>query len=627
MTFIEAITTIIICIFYLFSCLGAGFWASRVIEQSPLGIYNRTSIHELNIVFLLGSCVLTIIWSALLSTSIFSSFIVTFVLSIFAIIGLQYFRIKSNTILLSYINLYKSLMSDNFPWKCITFFTITIILLSAIICFSPLDPYNDAAAFYMVLPKLMASTNEYSLVSGYESFMSIGLFGELHYAALMIIGSGIGAKVYAWLFGLSTAITIAAITGFMGAGQRGKLISISMVYSSTAFLYIIGDGKTDIFGAALGCAAFYSLTETESDSYIKKYFYAGLFSGFAIIAKISYLPIMFTSILIYIVLRHIIGKNYNYYDLKTNIMHLSKSATWIFLGMIIPFIFHLHKNWIIFEEPFLPFFYFGENIYGNTWAYQSWFTTDIIRKIILTYPLALVFGRYPMQYGNLSVLLLAFLPLLFFLPREKLNINSRLVHLTIASVIGISVWVILRPGIFAPRYMLFALLLIVPIIAFGLENFLKISDKKYFLNIFIIGICIIHVIYFNRFYFHKVKKRFSENEKRSSVEYVFDYLNDIVTDEKRVLTLSYYTYWLKPNILQNLIKSDERIYIFKEEKEDIEEILTRACNRGFKYVLINLVTHQEWLNRISKQKNYEDLKLDLIIKNKEYVLYKMERNL
>ena len=70
---------------------------------------------------------------------------------------------------------------------------------------------GDAAAFYMILPKIMANSHELIPVPGYESFMSVGLQGEMHYAALMVLGSADAAQLFEWPTILAGAVIFLAI--------------------------------------------------------------------------------------------------------------------------------------------------------------------------------------------------------------------------------------------------------------------------------------------------------------------------------------------------------------------------------------------------------------------------------
>jgi len=90
-------------------------------------------------------------------------------------------------------------------------------------------------------------------------------------------------------------------------------------------------------------------------------------------------------------------------------------------------------------------------------AYYSAATT---RRLVLTYPLALTYGRYWAQNGNLSPLVIAFLPLLLWLPRPVSWRASRLAALTLGTLVGLGFWVALMPSIFMPRYILSSLLML-----------------------------------------------------------------------------------------------------------------------------------------------------------------------
>ncbi len=82
------------------------------------------------------------------------------------------------------------------------------------------------------------------------------------------------------------------------------------------------------------------------------------------------------------------------------------------LAMLIP---HFIKNALLFGEPFAPFL----TLHGQAShiTSQRWFSPETTAEIVAVYPLALVFGRYPMMGGTLSPLLLMVAPLVIFLPQ------------------------------------------------------------------------------------------------------------------------------------------------------------------------------------------------------------------
>jgi hypothetical protein len=113
------------------------------------------------------------------------------------------------------------------------------------------------------------------------------------------------------------------------------------------------------------------------------------------------------------------------------------------------------KNWAMSGEPFAPIFYFGVPGIDTD---QVYYTTATTIRLVLTYPLVLIFGNYWNQHGNLSVLLPAFLPLGFigFAHRPRRDLWA----LTAAAILGLFCWTALWPSTFAPRYYL--VVLVVP---------------------------------------------------------------------------------------------------------------------------------------------------------------------
>ena len=75
-------------------------------------------------------------------------------------------------------------------------------------------------------------------------------------------------------------------------GRRGQWIALTMLFTSSAIIWLSGDGKTDLFAVAFGFAAIYWGMQLRHGSWWMAFWLTGLFSGFAIVAKFSYLPVM-----------------------------------------------------------------------------------------------------------------------------------------------------------------------------------------------------------------------------------------------------------------------------------------------------------------------------------------------
>jgi hypothetical protein len=110
---------------------------------------------------------------------------------------------------------------------------------------------------------------------------------------------------------------------------------------------------------------------------------------------------------------------------------------------------------------------------GSSWLNQAWLSPAAQRRLVAAYPLALVFGSFPMQYGNLSALALAFAPLALALRAARRAFRGPLGAVTLGALAGLALFVALRPSVLAPRYYLAPLLLLAFAPAAGAERALR----------------------------------------------------------------------------------------------------------------------------------------------------------
>ena len=596
----------------------------RVIERYFDGFTRAFTPSSIASTFLLGSGVLATLWSIVLSLHAFYVYIVFGIVITFALIGCRFILKEKSGIRTTLSAYWQYLTSLSLAWKGIICLTATIILQTAIVSLSPLQSNGDAAAYYMVLPKLFNETHTFSLLRGYETFMTIGIHGELHFASLMSLGSDWGAKLITWPIGIACAIILAEITKIVGASTRAQIITIAMVYTSTAYILLIGDGKTDLFGAAMGCAAFLWLIRNDIEFKSYRYLIVGLFTGFAIIAKISYLPVIIPCIFLFTIWNHFTEKENKISSKLDGLSVLGRNIIWILIGLTLPGIIHVIKNWLLFGEPFAPFFYIGNNLFPDRWVNQSWFSPEDIRKIILTYPLALIFGKYPMQYGNLSVLLLAFAPLLILIPRSRESLNSIAVKLLITGVAGVIIWIIIRPGAFAPRYILFLLLFFIPIVSWSIDYVLSNEKRPRILSTVISLIFLSYLIVFNGLYAQKVAERFDKNTERQSLIKASTILNELTDSDDRVLSLSPFTYWLKSEILLNLATAEEADKIVNSEEKSSTDIWNLIYDFDFDYVLIDKNTDSQLTQKLFTPFANNDFVVNKIFQEQHYSIFEVK---
>lgn len=473
------------------------------------------------------------------------------------------------------------------PWLLfIGGFTVLLALGSGIGAWV-LPPKGDAAAFYMVYPKIIAATGLLEPMHGpFYTFSVIGLPVELHYAALMVLADEHAAKFFMFPIAVSVGVMLVGIVRLCGGGIAAVTLAWAMLFSSYTFHHYIYDGKVDLAAAAFGLAAVYWLLRgTESRVSILACVVAGWFAGLATTAKFSYFLVLGVSLFVLLAWRLVVS-----HPVETKIgessVNLARVSGLMAIAAVVAWIPQLLKNGMLFEAPLAPFL--GGQSDGNLLS-QVWFSSEDTRKILLTYPFALVFGRYPMQGGGLSFLFLAFLPFLAWMARPASWRRSMTVAVTVAAFAGVAAWMVLRPSVIAPRYILATLLLFVPILAIAAEDVLTRMPVSRMLQtgttatvMLAIAASFWHLLPIAGAILSGMYARDNECLLASAECNSFKQLEKIARPGDRILISSYYPYWLAPSHLQCRDSLQEQ-----REMPDQAQLLPWLKSHGFAYVAID----------------------------------------
>jgi hypothetical protein len=317
---------------------------------------------------------------------------------------------------------------------------------------------GDGSAFYLAAAKLMAHTGRIGSLPGYESFSWVIMTGELLYGSLMLLGSpGTSARVYEWINFLPLLGALYSVARICGLSARAAFLATLMALTSSAAVGLWGGGKTDTFavGPAL-IAVWFALASWRSDRRRNYIAMSGLFCGFAIATKFSYLIVLLPCTMLLIHWHDTLAalgemKAFAWRGLLQRVIRIALNSLWFFGLLAIGLAPFVVKNLIIFNAPF------GS---AGTLASSAYFSSKTTLRLILSYPIALTYGRYWAQLGTLSPLILAFIPLFFLMPRSERRLASPLMAMTISTVVALAIWMILMPSIFMPRYILATLLLL-----------------------------------------------------------------------------------------------------------------------------------------------------------------------
>ena len=535
---LDLIIPVIISLIYTMSCIFLGLIISRYIKYNP----------DLPGAFLIGLGSFTLILLSIGFLHQFSSGILTSIICCIIVSGIYLIQSDLKTIQRSWYDWFK----HSLLIKIVAGIVVLIIGIRALI----FQPLGDSAAYYMVLPKLIAASHQIMLMPGCESFGQISFFNELHYAALISLGGVYAAKFFIWIVFLVAVLILFQISDAIKTGLYGKYIIFAIVITSSAFTDLIFTATVDWFAAAFGLAACYQALKFSESEKNLPLILAGFFSGLAIIGKISYAYTFLPGILILLYWHYLSKISFSWNIIKENTKAVIKTGIIFGFGSFIPILANMIKNYLLFNQPLVPFIITGY----QTGLNQVWYTPGNALWIIATYPFALVFGTYPMQGGTISPLFLAFLPLIFLLPASVRNINFN--KIAICSLICISMSIIVTPYIFAPRYLMVPLLLSIVIIATAAGYYLS-THSLLSLLIILFTIMVITITLINSTISISSTIKYGEcaNIKVGPICNASQVINDQASNDDRVLMLGYYTYWLQDNLIVNLSSRPEREYI------------------------------------------------------------------
>lgn len=545
--------------------------------------------------FMLGLGVVSSLWLLIGLAGWLSPLVVVTLLVVFLAGGTPRFLALLPDLMNALRDLRRWLQGQDRPMVAVLFVAIAFLGLLGMGAFIK-PPMGDAEAFYMTYPKIMAASERVvEMPGGYADFSRIGLLGEMHFAALIELGGLHAAKLFVWIVALATIVMLLVLGNYVGLGHTGLCFLFLMAVTSSAFTNHTGDGKVDLFGAAVGVGAVYwALRSGEPGRGGPGLRVAGMLAGFGVVAKLSYFVALLPPLFLIVVWNAWIPVG----QIGTRFMKqlfslvgpVAAFSSWFAIGMV-P---HIIKNAWLFSAPLAPVMGGG----GASWVNQTWFSEADTAWILLTYPLALAFGRYPMQSGNLSLLFLAFAPLLFLIPALRTRVKRPLVQITGAAILGTGLWMALRPSVIAPRYLLATLFLFAPVVALAAERTYLDEARPRILSVTMILTTLMALIIvaspltkLPKYFVDVIRGTFPECGLASGYCDPLSKLNDRAAQGDRVFFAGYYSYWLRSDLLQCRDNRQDELALVNAGSTD--ERWATVYARGFRYIVIDKVTHAD----------------------------------
>jgi hypothetical protein len=436
------------------ACLGYGLAVTTLFRNRfaglPLGLRLTTS-------YFLGQGLLSGLFIFVALCGMFTSPVVTRVVLLGVLICLLSLWLYRQDIWSAFGEASKCWLRAPLAWQFLAILTAGLFLCS--LCTMGRTLEGDATAFYFAAAKLIAYTGHIGSLPGYESFSWVISTSEMLFASLILLGApGTGARLYEWLNFLPILMALYSVARLCDLPARAGLLVASMALTTSAAIGLFGGGKTDT--AAIGPALvgiWFALASWRSDHRQTYMAISGLFCGFAIATKTTYLIVLLPGALLLIFWHDACAgfgelRSLAWSTLKQRIRRIFRTSLPFFGLLAIGLVPFVAKNLIIFHSPVA----FG----SGALASSVYFTGRTTLWLILSYPLALTYGRYWAQLGTLSPLILAYIPLFFLMPREERRLATPLTAITISTVVAVTLWIALMPSIFMPRYILATLLLL-----------------------------------------------------------------------------------------------------------------------------------------------------------------------
>lgn len=613
----SLIYSILIVIIYCLACFGIGRFAMSAIRVRRSGAVPALTFAVAT--FILGQAVLAAIWVPIGLVGQLNIYFVGIVLLVGVIPAIPCLKEFSHSFAPAIKSGFQKFLGADLPFQIIaagTFGLMFLFFLSALVS----GPLGDAEAYYMAYPKVMAASGHLSEMPGlYSPFSQIGILGELHFSALMTLGVTEASKLLVLPIAVSAGLMLALICKQAGVNREGQWMSFVILFTSTGFTNHIWDGKVDVFPVALGLVAVYWIMSEErlSEAGLRV---IGLVSGFALVAKFSYIPILVPSFFLLIAWRLYVSTE-GEFSPREYIHKLTVDSVALGFWFSIAWVPHLFKNWILFDAPLAPFIGMAPSLS------LPWFSSEDTEWILKTYPLALVFGRYPGQSGNLSFLWLALLPLVFFAPRKNPILNSPLVQLTVIGIVGVIIWMLIRPSWIAPRYIFISLALLIPVVAWATGVLYAQEGKFSILRAGILATTLSALFFVSYPHITNTVVKIFDNSAKGDCALAgaycgaFKRLNSMMPYGSRMYFVGYFGYWARPDMLQCQLSNYEMKSL--DRMEDGNERWNYLVERGVEYIVVDPTSYPSQAEEFGAEMAPSWINRELIIDNSELKVWRL----
>ncbi len=467
-----------------------------------------------------------------------------------------------------------------YDWS-IFLLTTTIVLVSLLYSTSRLS--YDSVAIYFSGAKMIAMTQSLKnfIADPYEIS---SLQSGLQYAALIFVFGDQAARIFSWINGLIIILFSLALAEEVGLAKRPKLILLTLILSSTAFLDLMGDGKIDLASTVPAVAAIYWMVANTRLSSVRIFLLIGFLTGFAMAARPFNIFLLALIIVLYYLQNAFLKEKPRRADA---IKFLIVTALLIGIGIVCLLSYQFIENWIILGNPLASI----ENYQKlNSSVWQWVFDPKLLWLFRILYPFTITFVNTRQSLGSISPMFLALLPALFFNDiREKVKLSDELYVLIRSSIATLVLWILIFFTVFEIRYVLFLWIILYIPLACVIEAAIESANPllRYttrLVMLFILVFTTIRVVYFAIDTYSPLD--INGNPQCSNFSFC-NYLKPINQSAQmgdRVLTLAAFRYYLRSDLFACSTQNDEYVSLQNLSHGDSIAFWAEVYREGYRYV-------------------------------------------
>lgn len=462
----------------------------------------------------------------------------------------------------------KSNFEKSALWLSMAIFVSTILFTTARISY-------DSTALYFSDSKLTALSNHLSFFQN-DGFVVSSIHTGILYTALIQVAGDQAARFLSWINGALIILISMALADELGLSHKAKLITFVLLVTSTAFMDPFGDGKIELAATLPAITAIFWLVKAERDYHFKSYLFAGIFAGFSIISRPYNLVLLGGIIALFFFIN------------KTALLPRVKNYIILLVPIFIMLTLHLIANWLILGDALAPL---NNTTKVNPEIWQwSGFDPKNIWLARLSFPLVATFLNTPQSMGNITPIILIFLPTFFRKQtRENLKLSHELKKISLASLFILTLWIMIYFTIFEIRYVFFLWIMIylaaAEFIHISLENMDLPSQKIYSGAIVLL---LIYIFVRNIFVavdaYAPIDKNGAPQCNDSPFCAYLSPINENAKQGERVLGLSAFRYYFRPDLFACSSNAADYLLIQNALEKSDESFWAEVHKQGYTYI-------------------------------------------